>query len=69
MKIKREGLKLSFTDSLSLKMPDITQEKLDSLYDDFLALEEEKMKETKTNIDSADIPVMSIEGVFIPIFK
>jgi len=69
MKIKRIGLKLTFTDSLSKQIPDITQEGLDSLYKDYLAREEEKMKETKTNIDSADIPVISIEGVFIPIFK
>ena len=27
------------------------------------------MEETKVNIDSADIPVSSIDGIFIPIFK
>jgi len=69
MKIKRVGLKLAFTDSLSEQIPDITQDELDSLYKDYLALEEEKVEETKAKVDSADIPVMSIEGVFIPIFK
>jgi hypothetical protein len=69
MKIKRIGLKLAFTDSLSRQIPDILPEELDSLYKDYLALEKEKMKKTKVKIDSADIPVMSIEGVFIPIFK
>ena len=29
----------------------------------------EKLKETKTKIDSADIPVASIPGIFIPIYK
>jgi ABC-type branched-subunit amino acid transport system substrate-binding protein len=69
MKIKRIGLKLTFTDSLSKEIPDILPEELDSLYKDYLVLEEKKMEETKANIDSADIPVTSIDGVFIPIFK
>jgi len=69
MKIKRVGLKLAFTDSLTQKIPDILPDQLDSLYKDFLDLEEEKMEKTKVNIDSADIPVMSIDGIFIPIFK
>ena len=69
MKIKRVGLKLAFTDSMTQKIPDVLPEQLDSLYKDYMALEEEKMEETKTNIDSADIPVTSIDGIFIPIFK
>jgi ABC-type branched-subunit amino acid transport system substrate-binding protein len=69
MKIKRVGLKLAFTDSISQQIPDISPDQLDSLYKDFLALEEKKMEQTKVNIDSADIPVMSIDGIFIPIFK
>ncbi|MCK4561066.1 MAG: penicillin-binding protein activator [Calditrichia bacterium] len=69
MKIKRIGLKLAFTDSLSRQIPDVLPEELDSLYKEYLALEEEKMQVTKVKIDSADIPIMSIDGVFIPIFK
>ncbi len=69
MKIKRIGLKLAFTDSLSRQIPDVLPEELDSLYKEYLALEEKKMRVTKVKIDSADIPVMSIDGVFIPIFK
>jgi ABC-type branched-subunit amino acid transport system substrate-binding protein/TolA-binding protein len=69
MKLKRVGLKLEFSDSLYTEFPEITPEQIDSLYEEYLTLEEEKMKENKTKIDSADIPVMSIDGVFIPIFK
>ena len=69
MKIKRTGLKLAFADSVSQQNPDILPGQIDSLYKDYLTVEEEKMEETKVNIDSADIPVSSIDGIFIPIFK
>ena len=69
MKIKRAGLKLEFTDSLSIEFPEISSEELDSLYEEYLSSEEERMNDTKTKVDSADIPVLSIDGVFIPIFK
>jgi ABC-type branched-subunit amino acid transport system substrate-binding protein len=69
MKIKRVGLKLAFTDSLSKQTPELLPDELDSLYKEFLTLEEKKIEEMKAKVDSADIPVMSIDGVFIPIFK
>jgi ABC-type branched-subunit amino acid transport system substrate-binding protein len=69
MKIKRAGLKLAFSDSLMIKMPDLLPEELDSMYSEYLTLEEEKLEKSKAKIDSADIPVSSIDGVFIPIFK
>jgi len=69
MKIKRVGLKLAFTDSLSKKTPELLPEELDSLYKEFLTFEEKRIENTKVKIDSADIPVNSIDGIFIPIFK
>ena len=69
MKIKRTGLKLAFADSISQQNPDILPGQIDSLYKDYLIAEKEKMEETKVNVDSADIPVSSIDGIFIPIFK
>jgi hypothetical protein len=69
MKIKRVGLKLEFSDSLLTKTPDLLPEQIDSLYSEFLEAEEENTERTKAKIDSADIPVASIDGIFIPIFK
>jgi hypothetical protein len=69
MKLKRVGLKLAFTDSLIQKFPEVTATELDSIYKEYLTLEKEKLEETKTKIDSADIPVTSIGGIFIPIFR
>jgi ABC-type branched-subunit amino acid transport system substrate-binding protein len=71
MNIKRIGLKLAFTDSVLMELPDADQIQLDSMYDNYIELEKEKLEESKTSakIDSADIPVTSIEAIFIPIFK
>jgi ABC-type branched-subunit amino acid transport system substrate-binding protein len=69
MKIKRVGLKLAFTDSISAQRSELLPDELDSLYNEYLAIEKEKMEGTNTKIDSADIPIVSIDGVFVPIFK
>jgi ABC-type branched-subunit amino acid transport system substrate-binding protein/outer membrane protein assembly factor BamD (BamD/ComL family) len=69
MKIKRTGLKLAFTDSISIKKPELLPDELDSLYNESLTIEKEKMEGTNMKIDSADIPITSIDGVFVPIFK
>jgi ABC-type branched-subunit amino acid transport system substrate-binding protein len=69
MKIKRAGLKFAFSDSLLIESPDLLPEELDSMYSEYLTLEEKRIEKTKAKIDSADIPVNSIDGVFIPIFK
>jgi len=71
MNIKRKGLKLAFTDSILTTHPNATELELDSLYLDHVKLEQEKIAKSKssTKIDSADIPVTSIGGIFIPIFK
>lgn len=71
MSIKRKGLKLAFTDSILTVNPEATEPQLDSLYIEFLKVEKKKLDESNSTakIDSADIPVSSIDGIFIPIFK
>jgi len=69
MKLKRKGLKLSFSDSLLLDYPDYTEIEIDSLYKLYVEAEKEKAKENYTKIDSADIPVTSIQGLFVPIYQ
>lgn len=69
MKIKRIGLKFAFTDSLIQKNPEIEPQMLDSLYAEYITLEQERIEEEKIKVDSADIPVTTIDGMFIPIFK
>ncbi len=69
MKIKRKGLKLTFADSVMIAAPETTEEQLDSLYIEYKKTELEKLEETHTRIDSADIPVNSIDGLFIPVYK
>jgi len=71
MSIKRTGLKLAFTDSILTVYPESTGSELDSLYEEYQKIEKEKIKESNitTEVDSADIPVISIDGIFIPIFK
>lgn len=69
MNLKRKGLKLSFSDSLMQIKPDLTINQIDSLYATYIAAKRETFKQNETKIDSADIPVNSIEGIFIPIFK
>lgn len=69
MNIKRIGLWYAFADSLRLVDPSFDSLKIDSLYRVYKKNEEERLKETQTKIDSADIAVSSIDGIFIPIYK
>ena len=69
MKIKRLGLKLEFCDSLQQENPLFTQEELDSLYALEQKNDKEYMRENNIKIDSVDIPVTSIDGLFVPIYK
>ncbi len=66
--LKRVGIKLAFQDSVLNDNPDLTQRMIDSLY---VLYHEEQVKyneETNTKIDSADIPVKTIDGLFMPLF-
>ena len=69
MKLKRKGLKLVFSDSLLKKNPDYSEIEIDSLYKIYLKVEQKKSEENFSKIDSADIPVTSIQGLFVPIYQ
>jgi ABC-type branched-subunit amino acid transport system substrate-binding protein len=69
MKLKRKGLKLTFADSLLLDNPEYSEIEIDSLYKLYIEAEKEKNEKTFTKVDSADIPVTSIQGLFVPIYK
>ncbi len=69
MNIKRIGLKYAFMDSIRSVDPLRDSLSIDSLYAEYLQQEQEKLEETQTNVDSADIAVRSIDGVFIPIYR
>jgi branched-chain amino acid transport system substrate-binding protein len=69
MNIKRIGLWYAFADSLRLLDPLIDSLKIDSLYRIYKKNEDDRLKEAETKIDSADIAVSSIDGIFIPIYK
>jgi ABC-type branched-subunit amino acid transport system substrate-binding protein len=67
--LKRLGLKLEFQDSLLQIDSTLAANDIDSLY--ALHREEEMnlLEETKTKIDSADIPVITFDGLLVPIYK
>ncbi|MGD9898328.1 MAG: penicillin-binding protein activator [Calditrichaceae bacterium] len=67
--IKRIGLKLTFQDSVMEKKPSMDPIKIDSLYAAYRKEKMEKNDENKTKIDSADIPVKSIDALLIPVYK
>ncbi len=67
--IKRIGLKLTFQDSVMGKTPSLELIKIDSLYAAYRKVKMEKIEENKTKIDSADIPVTSIDALVIPVYK
>jgi len=69
LKLKRKGLKLSFSDSLLLENPEYKEIEIDSLYRLYIEAEKEKAEENYTKIDSADIPITSIHGLFVPIYQ
>jgi ABC-type branched-subunit amino acid transport system substrate-binding protein len=69
MKLKQKGLKYAFMDSVLEVEPELSMIAIDSLYNGYIQSELEMLEESDTKIDSADIPVESIGGIFIPIFK
>ncbi len=66
--LKRVGIKLTFQDSVLNGDPSLTQTTIDSLYALYRQEQAEYNEETHTKIDSADIPVKSIHGLFMPLF-
>jgi ABC-type branched-subunit amino acid transport system substrate-binding protein len=67
--LKRIGLKLEFQDSLMQVDTSLADTAIDSLYRIYQETEKEKLEETKTKIDSADIPVTSFDGLLVPIYR
>jgi len=67
--IKRAGLRQAFRDSVMRQDTLLTVSQADSLYVLHLKYEREQLRETHTKLDSADIPVKSIDAVFAPIYK
>ena len=66
--MKRIGLKLEFQDSLRQKEPEITGDKTDSLYAIYMNEQRDALRESKTKLDSADIPVVAFQGMFVPVY-
>ena len=69
MNIKRKGLRLTYMDSLFSSNPKLDTSAVDSLYRIYRKEQKELYEETQTKIDSADIAVTSVDGLFIPIYR
>jgi ABC-type branched-subunit amino acid transport system substrate-binding protein len=69
MQMKRTGLIFAFRDSIWAEFPELDTLTVDSLYREYKLVEQEKLEETDIKVDSADIAVTTIDGVFIPIYK
>ena len=67
-KMKRIGLKLAFSDSIHKENPEMTETTLDSLYKRYLKDQRDLLKETKTTLDSADVPVTTFDAMFLPVY-
>jgi len=67
--LKRMGLKLEYQDSVLQVDSTLTKEDIDSLYALHREAEMEILEETKTKVDSADIPVITFDGLVVPIYK
>ena len=66
--MKRIGLKLAFSDSIHKENPEMTETTLDSLYKRYLKDQRDLLKETKTTLDSADVPVTTFDAMFLPVY-
>ncbi|MCK5852990.1 penicillin-binding protein activator, partial [bacterium] len=68
-KIKRIGLKLSFTDSVMSVDSTLAGFEIDSLYKLYQEEKYREYSESNTKIDSADIPVTAFKAFYMPIFQ
>lgn len=66
--LKRAGIKLMFQDSVMQEDTTLTRAQVDSLYKLYQTEENERLKETNTHIDSADIAVKTIDALYMPVF-
>jgi len=67
--LKRVGIKLVYQDSVIQADTSLTQYMIDTSYASFQEKERELLEETNTRIDSADIPVKTIDAMFLPVFS
>jgi len=67
-KMKRVGLKLAFIDSLITENPEISDSTIDSSFIVYMEEQRELLKETKTTLDSADVPVTTFDAMFMPVY-
>ncbi len=68
-KIKRLGLKLSFSDSVISVDSTLASFEIDSLYKLYQEEKYLEYKESNTKIDSADIPVTAFKAFYMPIYQ
>jgi branched-chain amino acid transport system substrate-binding protein len=69
MRIKRMGLKYAFMDSVSMDDSLLTLDQIDSLYALKIKSDRAYLIENSIQLDSADIPLTSIDGLFVPIYN
>lgn len=67
--IKRTGLRQTFRDSVMRADSLLSVDRADSLYKLYLTEKQNQLLETHSKVDSADIPVKSIDALFAPIYK
>ncbi len=69
--IKRIGLKLAFQDSIMAADSTVQLDQIDALYKEYQKEQREKLLHStnRVKIDSADIPVKSIDAILLPIYK
>ncbi len=68
-KMKRIGLKLSFTDSVLSNDSTLAIFEIDSLYKKYQEEKYLEYRESNTKVDSADIPVTAFKAIYMPIFR
>lgn len=67
--IREAGFRLAFKDSLRLMGRDITLTKIDSLYQRFDRSTRRESDENEGLTEFTDLPVYSIDGIFLPIYE
>ena len=68
-KLRRISLKLVFQDSLREMDPTVSPALIDSMYKNYVEEKKQLMEESRTEIDSFDIPITAFNAIFIPVFK
>ncbi len=69
--IKRIGLKLAFQDSVMAADSTVTPDQIDALYKEYQKEQRAKLLHStnRVKIDSADIPVKSIDAILLPVYQ